>query len=234
MRWLALIVLFVLAVAGCGSQVDLGDEQPGPATPKSPSVSQAPVVPLSAAQSLAAALTLKDRPAGWDGGAAADPYLGTEVNGPPGVFEPAKCSVVLHAQDELGKPLIAMRGSYFLRAESQSILQNVGSWPERQPSLVQKVTDALAGCTSFKATAALVHDESSFTTRRLLVPGLADAVAVRLDGTGDFRGFWMYLMYAVRGGTVLHLRATGGKGFGDADFVRTASKAVARLDAVVG
>jgi hypothetical protein len=229
MRSLALIVVFVLAVGGCGSQVDLGDEQPGPT---SPAVSQAPVVPLSAAQSLAAALTLKDLPAGWDGGAAADPYLGTEVNGPPGVFEPAECSVVLHAQDELGKPLIAMRGSYFLRAESQSILQNVGSWPERQLSLVQKVTDALAGCTRFKVTAALVHIETSFVSKRLSLPGLADAVAVRLDGTSDV-AFTVYVVYVVRGGAVLRLQADG-ESFTDADVVRTASKAVARLDAAVG
>lgn len=234
MRPLALIVALVLAVAGCGSQADIGNEQPGPA---SPSVSQAaatPVVSLSVVRSLAAALTLRDLPKGWDGGAAADPYLGTEVNGRPGEFEPAKCSVILHAHDELGKPLTAVRGSYFLRAESQSILQNIGSWPEQQPSLTQKVTDALTGCTSFKVTAALVLDESSFTTRRLPLPGLADAVAVRLDGTGEIAGLWRYVMYAVRGGTVLHLDATGGKGFGDADFARTAGKAVARLDAAIG
>jgi hypothetical protein len=57
---------------------------------------------------------------------------------------------------------------------------------------------------------------------------------VRLDGTGEVAGLWEYVMYAVRGGTVLHLAATGGKGFGDADFARTATKAVARLDAAIG
>jgi hypothetical protein len=101
-RLLVLTAALVLTVASCRSQADIGDEQPG-----SPSVSWAvvaPAVPLSSAQAIAAALTVRDLPAGWDGGAAADPDLGTGAERRGG-FEPAECSVILHAQDDLGKPL---------------------------------------------------------------------------------------------------------------------------------
>ncbi len=100
------------------------------------------------------------------------------------------------------------------------------------PTLVQKVTEALPGCPTFSVTDP-ADTETSFKPRMVALTGVTDGVALRAQITGDGGGFVMYLVYVVRGGSVLHLRLDGDT-VTDAEVARMASKATARFEAVTG
>jgi hypothetical protein len=176
---------------------------------------------------LKAALTLKDLPAGWDGGAALDPNAGSQVV--RGVYDPAECSVTRHALNDLGKPTTALRGQFFTSRRGETLVQEISSWPTQQQPLVQKVAAALTRCTTFTMTPKYESDPLGFAAKRLPLPGVTDAVGMRFDL--DLPGSVMYVVYAVRGGTVLHLVASPGGRLTEADFVRITANAVARLEA---
>ena len=71
--------------------------------------------------------------------------------------------------------------------------------------------------------------------RQLPVPGLRDGIVLRFGGADDptLRST-SYTAFVARGGTLLGLRAGSDTFTTDAAFVRFATRAVARLDAVVG
>ncbi|WP_020389840.1 hypothetical protein [Kribbella catacumbae] len=218
MRPLVPATVLALTLASCSSQTGTVDDHPVSSTPSKP--------PMSVAKAKTALLTLRDLPAGWTGG---EPIGVTpEDVRPRRTYAPAECLELFHPEYELGRPSTAAQATFDAEGD-QRIFETVQSWPAQQAALVQKVTDALPRCATFTVTDP-ADIKTSFKVRQVPLAGLADGVGLRAQITGDGGGFVMYLVYVVRGGSVLHLHLNGDK-LTEADVARTARKATARLEA---
>lgn len=192
------------------------------------------VVPLTVAEATKAALRVSDLPKGWDGGVAPDrtPTLGLPVT-----YEPAECQVVRDPLRDGGTPTTIIRGQYLLRANNPSddkvVTEVIASFPAAQLPLVRDIAEVLPRCETVART--LEGMTSKSFVRQLPVPGLRDGIVLRFGGADDptLRST-SYTAFVARGGTLLGLRAGSDTFTTDAAFVRFATRAVARLDAVVG
>ncbi|MEV8373603.1 hypothetical protein AB0P21_12740 [Kribbella sp. NPDC056861] len=218
MRRLILCLATLLVVVGCTSTAATVDDSPTTPTP----IPALPLLPADDAKK--ALLTARDLPWGWlpdapTTGSPAAPRLGT--------YQPAECLDLRHPQNDL-RAASARTEITFTGPRQQILFETIGSWPTAQQALLQKIDAALARCESFVMTPPDGSEEISFRTRRVPLPDVTDAVAVRFDVVSE--GLTDFNVHVVRGGTVLHLRLP--EGFDNAEIAQLVSKVVAKYDAV--
>lgn len=217
-----------LAVGSCAGKPERADTLPDADGP-----SQV-VVPLTVAEATKAALRVSDLPKGWEGGVAPDR---TPTIGLPVVYDPAECKAVRDPLRDGGTPTTIIRGQYFLRATTPSddkvATEVIASFPTPQLPLVQHIAEVLPRCETVRRT--LEGETSTTFVRRLAVPGFRDGIVLRFGDADDPKlRSTSYTAFVARGGTLLGLRAGSDTFTTDAAFIRFATTAVARLDAVVG
>jgi hypothetical protein len=229
---LLLAAALTVTTAACSHQTPT----PTPTSPSTP-----PVVPLSVADASKAALRVSDLPKGWDGGVAPDrlptPGVTTQYENGGTKYDPAECRIVAGSPlADLDNPATAVRGQYFVRDPQQSVTELIYSWPSSERDLVQRIADKLPRCAEVNAVNA-AQNKVSLATKRVPVPGLKDGIVLRFeisDPDVPNQTFVDHTGVVVRDGTVLVLEASSDSFRTDPAFARFLTKAVTRLDAVVG
>lgn len=238
MRWVSLAFVCSIALVGCGGQPDradtlpLADEATG-ATTEAPRTteSKAPVAPavknstLTAAQAKSSLLTLDDMPTGW-----------TQQKPDPDDDEdptvtPKRCSAVLDAVDQQGKPLAEATAVFSPSDLGPELDHTVTSWPRSQLPILKKLTDAFRQCPKFTSTS---KDGSSatFEATGLSFPNLGDrTLALRLKAKTDGINLVLDVVYIAKGNNGVTLMVTGLQPLDGAVLEGFAKKAVAHLDA---
>jgi hypothetical protein len=219
MRALVLAIALAITLSACDGQSD-------PATKSTRSTSSAATSPTPSAVLSKAALTQADVPAGW----TPSPEL-VRGDGQIGDYDPAACLAIRHPLEKHGTPLSEVRVSFTSKPQDRSIGETITSWPEPVP-LVQQVADAVRQCTRFTLTPK-EDNPLTLEAQRVSVPGLTEAIVVRVTIDNPGEDLVQYHLYAVRGNHALEFWAYGPQ-LPEDIALQFARKAMTKFDKAVG
>jgi hypothetical protein len=236
MRWVSLAVVCSLTLIGCGGQPERADTLPVADEASTSTVAKAPVETpvappaeksstLTAAQAKSALLTLDDMPTGWT---QSKPEADDDED--PTVT-PKRCSAVLDAVDQQGKPLAEAEATFSPGDLGPQLDHTVSSWPRSQVPVLNKLTAAFRQCPKFTSTSA-DGSSATFQASGLSFPNVGDrTLALRLKAKSDGINLVMDVIYIAKGNNGIALMVTGFQPLDGATLEKLARKAVARLDA---